>query len=99
MSRAQSSPKNKSFRDRSRWKHKICYIVSMTTALKKQIQKMARESVREAFREEMTLMHAVGLDDTVIFNAWRDNGGKPVPVEKFIRVLKKLERKDRGVLK
>jgi len=32
--------------------------------------------------------------DTVIFNAARDNGGKGVPVEKFIRILQKLERED-----
>jgi len=32
--------------------------------------------------------------DTVIFNAARDNGGKGVPVEKFVRILRKLERED-----
>ncbi|MEK7604799.1 MAG: hypothetical protein AAB442_03320 [Patescibacteria group bacterium] len=37
---------------------------------------------------------AVNPRDTVIFNATRDNGGKGVPVEKFIRILQKLERED-----
>ena len=33
--------------------------MSMTTALKKQIQKMARESVREALREEIPFIELV----------------------------------------
>lgn len=33
--------------------------------------------------------------DTVIFNAARDNGGKGIPAEKFIRILQKLGREDR----
>ena len=33
-------------------------------------------------------------DDVIIFNADRDNGGKLVPIDEFIRVLEKLERED-----
>lgn len=52
---------------------------------------MARESVREAFQEEMSLIHAIGLadDETVIFNAWRDNGGKGIEAGKFADMLRR----------
>ncbi len=33
-------------------------------------------------------------DGVIIFDANRDTDGKPVPVEKFISILKKLERED-----
>ena len=69
----------------------------MTTALKKEIQKMARESVREALQEEFTRMAAIGpWDDTVIFNAWRDNGGKGIPAATMVKKLRTLIRKDRA---
>ena len=34
------------------------------------------------------------VDDTVIFSAARDNGGKGVSVGTMIRILRKLERED-----
>ncbi len=34
-------------------------------------------------------------DDIIIFDANRDNGGKFIPIEEFIRVLDKLNKKKR----
>ncbi len=46
-------------------------------------------------REAAAWRHAIGeADDAVIFNAARDNNGKGVPVEEFIRVLHKLEEEE-----
>lgn len=46
-------------------------------------------------RQAAAWRHAVGeSDDTVIFNATRDNNGKGVPVDEFIRVLHKLEEEE-----
>ena len=48
-------------------------------------------------RQAAAWRQAVGEDDdTVIFNAARDNNGKGVPVEEFIRVLGKLEEEETG---
>ena len=69
----------------------------MTTALKKEIKKMARESVREAIHQEFSSMRAIGpWDDTVIFNAWRDNNGKGIPATTMAKKLRALMRKDRA---
>lgn len=49
-------------------------------------------------REATAWRHAIGpVSDTVIFNAVRDNGGKGVPIKKFIRTLRKLELEDKKV--
>ncbi|MHB8860418.1 MAG: hypothetical protein ACYC48_01645 [Minisyncoccota bacterium] len=56
---------------------------------------ISRQKYEDLKREAMAWRRTTGDPrDTVIFNAARDNGGKNVPVEKFLRILKKLERED-----
>lgn len=56
---------------------------------------ISREKYEDLKRDATAWRRTVGSpNDTVIFNAVRDNNGKGVPVEKFIRVLQKLVRED-----
>lgn len=56
---------------------------------------ISRQKYEDLKRDADAWRHTVGSPrDTVIFNAARDNGGKGVPVEKFISILQKLERED-----
>jgi hypothetical protein len=56
-----------------------------------------REEYETLKRQAAAWREAVGeADDTVIFNAVRDNEGKGIPVGEFVRVLQKLETEDRG---
>ena len=56
---------------------------------------ISREKYEDLKRDATAWRRALGKpSDTVIFNAVRDNGGKGVPVEKFVRILQKLVRED-----
>ena len=56
---------------------------------------ISKQKYKELQRQAAAWRHAIGdSDDMVIFNAIRDNAGKGVPVEKFIRILRKLEREE-----
>ena len=57
---------------------------------------ISRQKYEDLKREAAAWRRATDTPgDTVIFNAARDNGGKGVPVEKFLRILQKLECEDR----
>jgi hypothetical protein len=56
---------------------------------------ISKQKYEELRRQAAAWRRAIGdSDDTVIFNALRDNAGKGIPVEKFIRILRKLEREE-----
>jgi len=56
---------------------------------------ISRQRYETLKRDAAAWRHATGSPrDTVIFSAARDNGGKGVPVDKFVRILRKLERED-----
>ena len=56
---------------------------------------ISKEKYEELQRQAAAWRHVAGdSNDTVIFNAVRDNAGKGVPVEKFVRILRKLEREE-----
>lgn len=56
---------------------------------------ISREKYEDLKRDAVAWRRTVGSpNDTVIFNAVRDNSGKGIPVEKFIRILQKLQCED-----
>lgn len=63
----------------------------MTTALKAEIKRLARESVREVLQEEFELARKAGTpwDKGILFNAWRDNNGKGVEASKLATSLRR----------
>ena len=56
---------------------------------------ISRQKYEDLKREAAAWRRTTGSPrDTVIFNAVRDNGGKGVPIGKFLRILQKLQRED-----
>ena len=68
----------------------------MTTALlKKEIERIAQKSVHKALGAELVRMREAGpWDDTVIFNAWRDNGGKGIEAGVLAQMLRRSIAQD-----
>jgi hypothetical protein len=62
--------------------------MTTVTIAKRTYDRLKREAL--AWRHSYQTMN----NDDVIFNADRDNGGKSIPADKFVRVLEKLIRED-----
>jgi len=65
----------------------------MTKVLTKEIKRIAQESAREALGKELMRMREAGpWNDTVVFNAWRDNAGKGIEASAFAKILRQSLR-------